>query len=54
MKLLPLALRNISKSWGLLPNWKDTLNRFAMLWGSASHSMLFKQKISGNPVAQHG
>jgi hypothetical protein len=50
MKLLLLALRNVSKSWDVLPNWKKALNRFAMLWGSASHSMLFKQKISGNPV----
>ena len=45
MKLLPLALRHVSKSWGVLPNWKDALNRLAMLWGSASHSMLFNQKI---------
>jgi Tannase and feruloyl esterase len=50
MKLLPLALRHVSKSWGMLPNWKEAPNRFAMLWGSASRSMLFNQKISGNPV----
>ena len=32
MKLLYLALRNVSKKWGPLPNWKDALNRFAILW----------------------
>jgi putative transposase len=32
MKLLYLALRNVSKKWGLLPNWKEALNRFAILW----------------------
>jgi putative transposase len=32
MKLLYLALRNVSKKWGLLLNWKEALNRFALLW----------------------
>jgi putative transposase len=32
MKLLYLALRNVSKKWGLLPNWKEALTRFALLW----------------------
>ena len=32
MKLLYLALRNVSKKWGPLPNWKEALNRFALLW----------------------
>jgi putative transposase len=32
MKLLYLALRNGSKKWGPLPNWKEALNRFALLW----------------------
>jgi putative transposase len=32
MKLLYLALRNVSQRWGLLPNWKEALNRFAILW----------------------
>ena len=32
MKLLYLALRNVSKQWGPLPNWKEALNRFAILW----------------------
>lgn len=31
-KLLYLALRNVSKKWGPLPNWKEALNRFALLW----------------------
>ena len=32
MKLLYLALRNVSKKGGPLPNWKQALNRFALLW----------------------
>jgi putative transposase len=32
LKLLYLALRNVSKQWGLLPNGKEALNRFALLW----------------------
>jgi putative transposase len=32
LKLLYLALHNVSKQWGLLPNGKETLNRFALLW----------------------
>ena len=32
MKLLYLALRNVSKKWGPLSNWKEALNRFALLW----------------------
>jgi len=31
-KLLYLALRNVSKKWGPLPNWKEARNRFALLW----------------------
>ena len=31
MKLLYLALQNVSKRWGSLPNWKEALNRFALL-----------------------
>ena len=32
LKLLYLALRNVSKKWGPLLNWKEALNRFALLW----------------------
>jgi len=32
MKLLYLAVRHISKKWGPLPNWRQALNRFALLW----------------------
>jgi putative transposase len=32
LKLLCLALRNVSKQWGLLPNGQEALNRFALLW----------------------
>ncbi len=31
-KLLYLALRNISKKWHTIQNWKEALNRFAILW----------------------
>jgi putative transposase len=31
-KLLYLALRNVSKKWQTIQNWKDALNRFAILW----------------------
>jgi putative transposase len=51
MKWLPLALGHVSNSWGVLPNWKEALNRFAMLWGSASHSMLFTRKYQETPCA---
>ena len=32
MKLLYLALQNVSKRWGLLPPWQEAMNRFALLW----------------------
>ncbi len=32
MKLLYLALCNVSKKWGPLPNGKEALHRFALLW----------------------
>jgi putative transposase len=32
LKLLYLALRNVTKKWGPLPNWKATLNHFSLLW----------------------
>jgi hypothetical protein len=31
-KLLYLVLRNVSKKWRTIQNWKDALNRFAILW----------------------
>ena len=31
-KLLYLALRNVSKKWHTIQNWKEALNRFAILW----------------------
>ncbi len=31
-KLLYLALRNVSKNWQTIQNWKEALNRFAILW----------------------
>ncbi len=31
-KLLYLALRNVSKKWHTVQNWKEALNRFAILW----------------------
>ncbi len=32
LKLLYLALRNVTKKWGPLPNWKAALNHFSLLW----------------------
>jgi len=31
-KLIYLALRNVSKNWHTIQNWKEALNRFAILW----------------------
>jgi putative transposase len=31
-KLLYLALRNVAKKWHTIQNWKEALNRFAILW----------------------
>jgi len=33
MKLLYLALRNVSKKWETVQNWRSALNRFEILWG---------------------
>jgi putative transposase len=32
LKLLYLALRNVSKKWHTIQGWKEALNRFAILW----------------------
>jgi putative transposase len=32
LKLLSLALRNVTKKWGPLPSWKAARNHFALLW----------------------
>ncbi len=32
LKLLYLALRNISKKWNSVQNWREALNRFQILW----------------------
>jgi putative transposase len=32
MRLLWLALRNRSKKWSFVQNWREALNRFQMLW----------------------
>ena len=31
-KLLYLAVRNVAKKWHTIQNWKEALNRFAILW----------------------
>ena len=33
LKLLYLALRNVSKKWDTIQHWKEALNHFQMLWG---------------------
>jgi putative transposase len=33
MKLLYLALRNVSKKWETVQHWKSALNQFEILWG---------------------
>jgi putative transposase len=32
MKLLYLALRNVSKKWNSIQSWREALNRFQILW----------------------
>jgi hypothetical protein len=32
MRLLWLALRNHSKKWSFVQNWREALNRFQILW----------------------
>jgi putative transposase len=34
MKLLYLALKNVSKKWETVQSWKSALNRFEILWGN--------------------
>ena len=33
MKLLYLALRNVSQKWETVQHWKSALNQFEILWG---------------------
>ena len=33
LKLLYLALRNVSQRWRAAPNWRTALNHFLLLWG---------------------
>lgn len=33
LKLLYLALQNVSAKWDLVPQWKQALNQFEILWG---------------------
>lgn len=33
LKLLYLALRNVSQRWQAAPNWRTSLNYFLLLWG---------------------
>jgi putative transposase len=33
LKLLYLALRNVSKKWEVVQHWKSALNQFELLWG---------------------
>ena len=33
IKLLYLALRNVSGKWETMQHWKEALNHFEMLWG---------------------
>src|SRR4051812_5178954 len=32
LKLLYLALRNVSKNWSFVQSWREALNRFQILW----------------------
>jgi transposase-like protein len=33
LKLLYLALQNVSAKWDLVQQWKQALNQFEILWG---------------------
>jgi putative transposase len=32
MKLLYLAIRNVSRNWSFIQGWREALNRFQILW----------------------
>jgi putative transposase len=40
VKLLYLALRNVSKKWETVQHWKSALNQFEMLWGDRIRAAL--------------
>jgi putative transposase len=40
MKLLYLALRNVSKKWEAVQHWKSALNQFEILWGDRIRAAL--------------
>jgi putative transposase len=40
LKLLYLALRNVSAKWETIQNWKQALNHFQMLWGERIQAAL--------------
>ncbi len=40
LKLLYLALRNVSRKWDTIQHWKEALNYFQMLWGERIRAAL--------------
>jgi hypothetical protein len=32
LKVMYLALRNLSRKWQVVQGWKEAINRFALLW----------------------
>jgi putative transposase len=40
LKLLYLALRNVSAKWDTVQHWKQALNHFQMLWGDRIQAAL--------------
>ena len=40
IKLLYLALRNVSAKWEAIQHWKQALNHFQMLWGERIQTAL--------------
>jgi len=46
LKLLYLALQNVSAKWDLVQQWKQALNQFEMLWGIGSKPLSAKRPDS--------
>jgi len=40
LKLLYLALQNVSAKWDALQHWKQAMNHFQMLWGERIQAAL--------------
>jgi len=46
LKLLYLALRNVSAKWDVIQHWKQALNQFEILWGDRIRAALGQERVA--------